>query len=393
MKLRVSASQFATFRDCPKKWWFDKVEKRPTPAHPAAALGKSIHDDLEEYFGGKKRAPEMREGQALLQILPKPSEDYIPEKELEFFLFPDIGVKGFVDLWRLNTTPEIYDYKSTANVNRYHKTAEDLTTDPQAVIYGYGARIEAAKVLGMVPDNVALRWCYVQTKTNITKPPPILPVDLVQSKMMMEDGLALLEGDANKMVDASLTKRVEDLDGPADKETCHKYGGCYHRDVCGWYQEQRLMTISRKQKDTQVDSALLAKLAALSGTPMPPPATPTPEPAAPPPQPPRDAPAPPPSIPPMDSPAATATGPVVSADSPPDVSPEDPAPEVTQPAPTPTKRARKSAKPVEAVDAHEDKTSDESVKELLVRAIRAALEQSDFYTVCRVAEILEEKGE
>ena len=46
----VSASQITTFRDCPRKWYFDKIVKVPRVSTAATELGSAVHEELEHYL-------------------------------------------------------------------------------------------------------------------------------------------------------------------------------------------------------------------------------------------------------------------------------------------------------------------------------------------------------
>ena len=65
----VSPSQFNTFSDCKRQWWFQSVFGLQTPQRPSAALGEAVHDQLEAYVDtGKLRQPggSHREGRTVL---------------------------------------------------------------------------------------------------------------------------------------------------------------------------------------------------------------------------------------------------------------------------------------------------------------------------------------
>ena len=48
----VSASQITTFRDCPRKWYFEKVVGLPRPSTGSTELGSAVHAVLEDYLRG-----------------------------------------------------------------------------------------------------------------------------------------------------------------------------------------------------------------------------------------------------------------------------------------------------------------------------------------------------
>ncbi len=54
-----SPSQITTFRRCQRKWWLEKIAKIPVPVKPAAALGRGLHGELEDYLLGKRRVGQL----------------------------------------------------------------------------------------------------------------------------------------------------------------------------------------------------------------------------------------------------------------------------------------------------------------------------------------------
>lgn len=339
--IRISASQVSTFRDCPRKWFFEKIVVLPRPEHPAAKLGQAVHAELEEFYK-RGTVPKSKEALALLEIAPQPTPTLKAEDGLDFMLFPLIParVKGFIDLRCLETV-RIFDWKTTSSILKYAKTRENLETDPQALIYGLGTRLDVEALTGKQPDEVELNWMYVQTKSAKTKSPLTLPVSLTQTKMMMEVGLEAMEPVAGEMLQitkAGLTLDTQD-DVPVDLRSCNKYGGCPYRSTCLAYQRGNQPP---PEKEKPVDFELLKKArAALDKKPLPviePEVEDTPAPA---PKVSQDA-TPEPGLPDLSTDKTLVSSPVVSKEVRPEISPEDPpAPEST---PTPVPKTKASSK-------------------------------------------------
>jgi CRISPR/Cas system-associated exonuclease Cas4 (RecB family) len=51
----LSASKLKTFSNCPRKYWYDYVERVETKKHPAAVLGTAVHKTIER--GYKEETP------------------------------------------------------------------------------------------------------------------------------------------------------------------------------------------------------------------------------------------------------------------------------------------------------------------------------------------------
>ena len=49
----VSASQITTFRDCERKWYFEKIVGLTRPSTGSTELGSAVHAVLEGYLRGE----------------------------------------------------------------------------------------------------------------------------------------------------------------------------------------------------------------------------------------------------------------------------------------------------------------------------------------------------
>ena len=47
----LSPSSMGTFRQCPLKWKYNKIDKIPDPSGKEALMGNFVHDVLEELYG------------------------------------------------------------------------------------------------------------------------------------------------------------------------------------------------------------------------------------------------------------------------------------------------------------------------------------------------------
>lgn len=268
--IMVSASQLATYRDCPRKWAFDKLDKVPREENDAANEGSAIHDEVEAWYlhGTPPTRPTAK---ALLSHLPARETQGLLAEEPVQFVWPGahgepVLLRGFVDLMHMGSdgVVTIYDHKSTSQ-KKYIKTVDDLRYDPQVLAYGIGARLHASANGRPIPETVRMQWTYVVRENPKTKPPHSEPVVLEQTTADLEEGLRRWQGTVTDMVRATVESRTTPVGSRALKvlsnpEACFKYGKCPFRDLCPDY-----AGAAPAQKEVVPMSAeLFAKLAAMS---------------------------------------------------------------------------------------------------------------------------------
>jgi hypothetical protein len=107
----------------------------------------------------------------------------------------------------------LYDYKSSASVERYAMAAAELVRDPQANLYAYATCVE----LGL--DEIPARWVYFETK----KVRRAAPVD---ATIRRDDAYEIMRPLAEK------AKRLDEIvsveDAAMNTGACGEYGGCYY---------------------------------------------------------------------------------------------------------------------------------------------------------------------
>ena len=174
----VSASAIQCFEDCEKKFFDKYVLKEREPGTDATDLGGEIHDLLENYVENgtpidtSTKAGMIASGAIPYIPLPKTEGigcevtlDDLPLKEACVLPF-----KGFIDL--LDTREDVIvltDYKTSSNPKKYGKTAAQLKTNTQMVIY-------AKHVFDNYDcEKIVLRHIYLQTKgKNYTAPVEVI---------------------------------------------------------------------------------------------------------------------------------------------------------------------------------------------------------------------------
>lgn len=215
----VSASAVSTWRDCPRKWGFRYLDGVIVPPGPGAELGSEVHAVLEDYLrtgnrvGTGKAHTIASRGFDLLSLYVGRGK---VEQEIEFDI-DGVPFSGRIDYF-LPEEALIIDHKTTSN-KRWAKTAVELATDLQAVLYAHWATLETGS------EEIDGRWIYYQTKGAHLVWQVQAPL---RSDRMVLDAAA---SDGRKMLAASSAgKCAEDM--PADLSACGKYGGCPYRDRC-----------------------------------------------------------------------------------------------------------------------------------------------------------------
>lgn len=107
----------------------------------------------------------------------------------------------------------LYDYKTTASIEKYALTPARLAVDPQANLYVAATCDE----LGL--DELPVRWLYLESK----KVRRALPVD---ARIRRDDAKARIEEYAVKARRLDLITSVEDA--AMNTGACGEYGGCYY---------------------------------------------------------------------------------------------------------------------------------------------------------------------
>lgn len=242
MQPKFSPSQIATFNECNRKWFFQSVLRVPRNQHPSAAKGEKVHKILEGYLEtGILTAPETFEGPELSAIaesglvhLPKPAHFKIStepnwsfERQTKGELaltVPTILYNGRKDftydaadgIWTVG------DHKTTSNL-KYALTQEQLSTDPQGILYAADALQSTGR------ERVRLNWIYYLTK----RPYKSKLVEVILDEAHVESELVKLdEIVGRKMLPLVPQKDLSASEVEPNLGSCDKYGGCPYREIC-----------------------------------------------------------------------------------------------------------------------------------------------------------------
>ena len=228
----VSASQIDTFRDCQRKWGWDKLEGIPRKPNAQAEAGTKVHEVLEAYLETGKLSLDDDYGkiaQAGLKFLPDPGIDKKHIEEWFEFEVEGILYRGKIDL---HMPPEdnqsyVLDHKTTSDF-KWVKPAEVLGEDVQQVLYGFVSMAMEGT------DKAVMRWVYYR---RTPKKPKSMKVELVIGREETEERFGrVVHARALQMRDIARDYHAEKLrvkDLPPNAQVCSKYGGCDFVKNCG----------------------------------------------------------------------------------------------------------------------------------------------------------------
>ena len=232
----VSPSQFNTFNDCKRQWWFQSILGLPTPQRASAALGTAVHEQLEAYVDSGKLPADTEAGRiakAGLSLLPEPGTSWTEVKmhnedtqaQWPRIYLAGLPVNGYVDLLNLaGKRPLIIDHKTTSDL-KYAKKKDELLCDPQMVIYGSFA-LAACDAQGIEAAEVDAGHIVYLTRGAPAARKTLVTLDrkhLAAERQKLEVIVNEMKGFAE---DTSPDKV------PGEPSSCSKYGGCHFRDKC-----------------------------------------------------------------------------------------------------------------------------------------------------------------
>lgn len=279
-----SASQIETYKDCPRKWAWDKIDRIPRGSTAAAQLGDRVHKQLERHLLGQGfdfAADHVAADLASLAVpyLPPPKTDDNLEIERSFtrVLGPSslYQYTGRIDARQILDEITIYDHKTTGNI-QYVKTAEVLAADIQANLYAYESLDEYP-----VP-HVNAQWTYIPTRGKRE----VIPVTLTLSRPQVEDFfLGTIDRLANE-INTARQGATTAKDLPFNSSACNSYGGCPYQSNCNLSPHEALKAMSNTPfvpaaPGTSLLEQMQRGLTPPMGAPAAPLAPPAPPPAAP----------------------------------------------------------------------------------------------------------------
>lgn len=260
---RVSASQIASYTDCARAWWHEKILGIEKPQKASAQLGEAVHTQLEKYLTDGTLPDDTEVGRiakAGLAYLPPVGSGAV---ELEMaaheagpLVLSDLPVIGYVDYFNLNSKPPLLlDHKTTSSL-KYALNAEQLNENIQLNIYaGWGFK---------VLDHIGQKASFIRAGhiVYLTKGRPVAKrteVDITRS--YNEDRLDELAGIVDAMKQTALIRDPGEV--PANYSACDKYGGCHFKGLCAGYGRQSAIktptaetTVKRDKKEPPMGNLL-----------------------------------------------------------------------------------------------------------------------------------------
>lgn len=220
----TSVSQLKTAQRCLLKWWWEKIQKKPTPQTKAQRVGIELEDEWYSHlrtgtplspmaFVGKPFQPT---GKLLLQ---KPLATLRDGKVTSPVMAGTVPLVGYLDIL---TAEGVIDIKTTSDP-KWAKTPFELTQDLQMVGY---AKFHQAHYQHDNPVPVT-HW-YFKTRT----PYKSWAVRAVVNNGQSAQAWSAAESVVLEMAEAAKVPTAKIADIPANTKACADYGGCPHRAYC-----------------------------------------------------------------------------------------------------------------------------------------------------------------
>lgn len=274
--MKVSASQFSNFTDCRRKWWLSRVAKLPEVAKGYLTFGTVLHACLERWCSGDANgrvpspAPEALAGQIPgepVEVFPRgweiveekgvkvsvtPNEaalirklveqaiergivvrgdGRVLEREISLPLIEGVELIGFIDCFIPGEPPEIQDHKSFGESStRFLKQSDP--TSPNYLGKDQQLRTYAAAISQLEGWTGPVKVRHNQFP-KFADPRGPRTAEAVLEPAVLAEHWAHIQDLARSMILTAGIKEWKDVPGPEDPNTCHKYGGCPFREICG----------------------------------------------------------------------------------------------------------------------------------------------------------------
>lgn len=221
--IATSASQVKVWQECPKRWYYEKIDqKEVVPSTGAQALGSRLHAEMANWLGKGIPTTDPLLAPTFSSWL---GSRAVPSPLVEHYFSVDVadtGVicRGYIDYVEMlpDGSVTVWDHKTTRSA-RYMKTEEELAADPQCIAYLYAAR----------DMGNAYHFGHHYVRTDKPLPPTLVVVSKTREEI--EDGwkdfvatTVLMREDAT---------RGEPPEG--NRDACWNYGGCPFQGVCSTF--------------------------------------------------------------------------------------------------------------------------------------------------------------
>lgn len=210
--MHLSYSQLQKWRECPARWYFNKVLGRPEPSSEASEAGNRMHDELEEYLRSGTLPVDPRARQAALTNLPGFMGKGHAEAEYRLplpFVVEGAGVDFLCRIdWRDDES--ILDHKTKGSLD-WVLSDWQLARDPQLLLYVHVVQSLTGTVVKRAGHHYILRKGPMKSY--------IAWVDVDQDLVKSNWQKALVD------FEAMLAHRAADISTiPRSILSCHSYG-------------------------------------------------------------------------------------------------------------------------------------------------------------------------
>ena len=261
----ASASQFSTYLECPRKWWFQKCQRMPEIQNQQKFIfGDRLHEACERYMLSDETGRDIESGEPyelwpegwdeglsgydagiLRQIVQMGIDEGVLRRtpfrrvEAPFFytISPNVGICGYRDV----AAPRLVEDHKSVKRRKYKATQKKLAKDPQLLLYaGVDIREEMTRTKEMPDPDTEITLRHNQ----FIKDPDDLFVQGCETTVTVAEVLNFWEEElvpaSQEMLSLKQAKKpVNDWDtveGPRVKGACSNYGGCPFANVCGGVQ-------------------------------------------------------------------------------------------------------------------------------------------------------------
>jgi hypothetical protein len=245
--LILSASQAESYDPeqpggCPRRWWFERVERRERPDSASAGDGTAGHALFATHLRGQplpKRARMLKAVRGALHHLPpqwpgtlvesrfdgQPSHSADGERlaldTARTLWLGGVPWDGYVDLrWRDGDTVTVWDHKFSSDIDAYAKPAERLIRTVQMPLYA----LDSARLWPQA-ERFRLVHLYVSRKGvhSFVREQTVTLAQIVERAVEIRRLVARIQ-------ETSRATSQEDV--PSNRKACHAYSGCPHQSVC-----------------------------------------------------------------------------------------------------------------------------------------------------------------
>ena len=253
-----SASQYDSFKDCKRKWFFKSILKVEAPQNASALRGENIHkalEDTENTNGSSDPGEWLTYVEAVKQAEYKGENLIIFPKEeigveMHFSLPTHTGHKwqGKIDHVRLDRRPlRITDWKTSSTLN-YAKTPADLISDIQINCYAENMYQKG------YPDDQMIEVGNVLIEVRSPPPKKVLPRVLpLYVELDRNHVRRVWESTKPQLDDMLVTSEIDDFQNvEPNTQSCNKYGGCPYRAQCGISVFADINNVGKKQQTESI---------------------------------------------------------------------------------------------------------------------------------------------